>query len=195
MPDTIENSEPRSLPPPQRRPRLSRGVLAATALVGVLVAGAALGAGGSRIIERWQPRSVMLLQPAPIGSMKNDTPVAIAGEVAEIFGNKFVLQDASGRALVDTGPRGERRQVVVKGESVTIQGRFDRGVVRADVLARADGRNEAFGPPGPPHDHGPKGPKDGPKERMKDGPRDRPGPRAEAPPPPPADAPDASPVR
>jgi uncharacterized protein YdeI (BOF family) len=169
-------SEPKALPPPRRRLEVSRGAAAAGAVAVVLIAGAALGAGGTRLAQNWQPRSVMLLQPAPIEKMAERSPVAIKGDVAEIFGNKFVVQDASGRTLVDTGPRGENRMVVAKGETVTVQGRFDRGVVHADVLAHADGRNEAFGPP----DHGPKGPK---------GPKDGPGARADRgpPPPPPAD--------
>src|SRR4029079_1170312 len=105
--------------------------------------------------------------PAAIGDMREDTPVAVKGEVTDIFGNKFVIQDGSGRALVDTGPRGEDRRVVTKGEAVTVQGRFDGGIIRAQLIAHADGRNEAFG-------HGPKGgPKDGPKgpKGPKDGPR------------------------
>lgn len=179
MTDTGNSSEPRALPPPQRRIRLSRGTGAAAALAVVLIAGAALGAGGTKLAQNWQPRSVMLLQPAPIDKMAERSPVAIKGDVAEIFGNKFVVQDGSGRALVDTGPRGDDRVVVTNGETVTVQGRFDRGVVHADVLAHADGRNEAFGPP----DHGPKGPK---------GPKDGPGARADRgpPPPPDRDAPD-----
>jgi uncharacterized protein YdeI (BOF family) len=175
---TDENtSEPKALPPTQRRLRLSRGTVAAGAAAVMLIAGAALGAGGTRLAQNWQPRSVMLLQPAAIDKMAEQSSVAIKGDVAEVFGNKFVLQDASGRALVDTGPRGESRMVVAKGETVTVQGRFDRGMVRADVLVHADGRNEAFGPP----DHGPRGP-NGPK-----GPKDGPGPRADRGPPPPVD--------
>jgi uncharacterized protein YdeI (BOF family) len=180
MTDTGNTSESKALPPPQHRIRLLRGTGAAAAVAVVLIAGAALGAGGTRLAQNWQPRSVMLLQPAPIDKMAERSPVAIKGDVAEIFGNKFVLQDGSGRTLVDTGPRGEDRAIVAKGETVTVQGRFDRGVVRADVLAHADGR-KAFGPP----DHGPKGPKElkGPK-----GPKDGPGARADrGPPPPPAD--------
>jgi uncharacterized protein YdeI (BOF family) len=185
MTDTNHTSEPPALPPPQPRLRMPRSAMGAGALVAVLVAGAALGAGGTRIAERWQAQSVMLLQPAPIDKMTDASPVAIKGEVAEIFGNKFVMQDPSGRALVDTGPRGEDRPVVTKGETITVQGRFDRGIVRAEILAHADGRNEAFGPP-----HGPKGPK-GPKGSK--GPRggpgeDGPGARADrGPPPPPGD--------
>jgi hypothetical protein len=57
--------------------------------------------------------------------------------------------------------------VVAKGEAVAIQGRFDRGVLHAQIVAHADGRNESFGPP-------PRPPRGAP-----------PPPRADAPPPPP----------
>ena len=36
--------------------------------------------------------------------------IRLEGRVAEIFGNRFVLEDATGRTLVETGPRGERAQ-------------------------------------------------------------------------------------
>ena len=183
MPDIIDNCEPKALPPPSRRFGFSRRTAGATALACVLIGGAALGAGGTRLAQRWQPQSVMLLQPAPIDKMQNDTMISVKGEVAEIFGNKFVLQDASGRALVDTGPRGDGRMVAAKGEALTVQGRFDRGVIRAEVVVHADGRNEAFGPP--------HGPKDGPKDAAKDGPKGpkggpKDGPRADRGPPSPA---------
>ena len=190
MTNAENTSEPKALPPPRRGPRLSRGSLAIGALAVALIAGAALGAGGTRLAQNWQPRSVVLLQPAPIDRMAERSPVAIRGDVAEVFGNKFVVQDGSGRALVDTGPRGEDRTLVTKGETVTVQGRFDRGVVHAEVLAHADGRNEAFGPPdhGPRGPNGPKGPKDGPGARADRGPpapADRDAPDGDAPPPPP----------
>ena len=50
-----------------------------------------------------QPQAVMLLTPAPIGKLQPDSPVAVKGTVAEIFGNKFILQDDSGRALSISG--------------------------------------------------------------------------------------------
>jgi hypothetical protein len=184
MTDTENNSEPKALPPPRRRLRISRSTGVAGAVAVVLIAGAALGAGGTRLAQNWQPRSVMLLQPGLIDKMAERSPVAIRGDVAEVFGNKFVVQDGSGRALVDTGPRGEDRVIVAKGETVTVQGRFDNGVVHADVLAHADGRNEAFGPP----DRGPKGPKEAKGPKGPKGPKDGPGARADrGPPPPPAD--------
>jgi uncharacterized protein YdeI (BOF family) len=173
-----ENGDRKMLPPSRSwMPR--GGAVATTALAIVLIAGAALGAGGTRLAQNWQPQQVMLLQPAGIDKMTDGSAVAIKGEVSEVFGNKFVLQDASGRALVDTGPRGEDRAGATKGETVTVQGRFERGVVRAELIAHADGRNEGFGPP----PKGPKGPK-GAKE----------GPRADrGPPPPPEDDEDAPP--
>ena len=106
------------------------------------------------------------------------------GNVAEIFGNKFILQDDSGRALVDLGPRGEYGNPVTRGETVTVQGRFERGVIRAQVVAHADGRSDAFGPP----DRGPGGPE--PKAKGKKGAERGPPPpppfAERGPPPPPA---------
>jgi hypothetical protein len=159
MSDNDYTSEPKAMPPPRR---LSPRALGGGALLAVLVAGAAMGAGGSRLAERWQPQQVLLLQPAPIDQMRDDTPVAVKGDVAEIFGSKFIVQDGSGRALVETGPRGDRAPPAIKGETLTVQGRFDRGVLHAEIISHADGRNEAFGPPHGPK--GPKGPKGGPKE-------------------------------
>jgi hypothetical protein len=178
----IPNHQPNALPP--HRPRISSRMLGISAAVAILAAGAALGAGGTRLAQNWRPQPVLLLQPAPIGTMREGSAVAAKGEVAEIFGNKFVVDDGSGRALVDTGPRGEDRKIVAKGETVTVQGRFDRGVVHAQLLAHADGRNEAFGPPGPKGD--PKGPKEGPRAERDGPPPPPPRERAEgeAPPPP-----------
>lgn len=126
------------------------GALLAGIALAVLAIGAAAGAGGTRLAQRWQPQSVMLLQPTSVDQLQNDSPAAVKGDVAEIFGNKFILQDAGGRALVDLGPRGERSNNVAKGETVTVQGRFDHGVIQAQVVSHADGRSEAFGPPKPP---------------------------------------------
>ena len=188
MSDTPESNQPKALPPP-RGPRISTRTLGIAGAAAILAAGAALGAGGTRLAQNWRPQRVMLLQPAPIGDMREATPVAIKGEVADVFGNKFIVKDGSGRALVDTGPRGEDRGIVARGETVTVQGRFDRGVIHAQILAHADGRNEAFGPPGPKEGpKGPKGPKDGPRADH-DGPppRDRADRDAPRSPPPAAD--------
>jgi uncharacterized protein YdeI (BOF family) len=97
-----------------------------------------------------QPQAVMLLTPVAIGKLQASDVVAVKGSVAEIYGNKFILQDDSGRMLVELGPRGDDANVVTKGEQVAVQGRFDRGFIAAQVLSHADGRNQAFGPPAPP---------------------------------------------
>lgn len=97
-----------------------------------------------------QPQAVMLLTPVAIGRLQAADVVAVRGSVAEIYGNKFILQDDSGRMLVDLGPEGDDANVVTRGEQVSVQGRFDRGFIAAQVLSHADGRNQAFGPPPPP---------------------------------------------
>jgi uncharacterized protein YdeI (BOF family) len=97
-----------------------------------------------------QPQAVMLLTPVAIGKLQASDVVAVKGSVAEIYGNKFILQDDTGRMLVELGPQGEDGNVVTKGEQVAVQGRFDRGFIAAQVVSHADGRNQAFGPPRPP---------------------------------------------
>ncbi|TWB90643.1 hypothetical protein FBZ93_114204 [Bradyrhizobium macuxiense] len=163
--------------PPARRQARHRGLLAGAALA-VLMGGAAAGAGGMRVAEKWQPRSVMLLQPTAINALQPGSPVAVKGSVAEIFGNKFIVDDGSGRALVDLGPRGEDADTVTRGETVTVQGMFDRGIVHAQIVSHADGRTESFGHRPPPH------PGDPPRPRRAEAPPPPP-PRADAPPPPP----------
>jgi uncharacterized protein YdeI (BOF family) len=167
-----------AFPAPRRfgstRARLLSG--AAGVLLAAALGGAALADGPT---DPAQPQAVMLLTPGPIGKLQPDSPVAVKGTVAEIFGNKFILQDDSGRALVDLGPRGDGGNAVTKGEAVTVQGMFDAGFVKAQVLVHADGRAEAYGPPRPP--------------RPERGPGRPPGPRAErgadrGPPPPPPPA-------
>jgi hypothetical protein len=92
----------------------------------------------------------MLLTPVAIGKLQTSDVVAVRGSVAEIYGNKFILQDDTGRILVELGPRGEDGNVVTKGEQVSVQGRLDRGFITAQVVSHADGRNQGFGPPPPP---------------------------------------------
>ena len=144
--NSLSNANPSSAAPRQGR---YRGLFAGVALA-MLVVGAAAGAGGLRMAQSWQPQSVMLLQPTPVSKLAAGEPAAVKGSVTEIFGNKFILDDGTGRALVDLGPRGENADVVVKGETVTVQGIFDRGIMHARIVSHADGRNEAFDGPPPP---------------------------------------------
>ena len=137
-----------------RRARCKGRLLCAGVAVALLAVGITAGAGASHYVHAFWPRAVLLLQPTAIARMQVAAPVAIKGQVAEIFGNKFVVQDDTGRALVDTGPSGVRARPMSKGEAVTVQGRFAHGYIHAEVMTRADGTSEAFGPP-PHHHHGP----------------------------------------
>ncbi len=139
---------------PTQRSKTTRRLINGGALIAVLVIGAAGGAGAYHRFESFRPRAVLLLQPAPIAQMTDRGPVAVKGHVEEVFGNKFIVQDDSGRTLVDTGRRGESATPVTKGETVTIQGRLDRGIIHANVLTRADGTSESFDVGKHPPGHG-----------------------------------------
>jgi hypothetical protein len=160
---TDQSTLPPDAPAPRRSPR-SRYAIGAGVLVAVLGLGVFGGIAGAKMMHRWEPRQVLLLQPSAIGALKPHMTAALKGSVAEVYGNKFILQDDSGRALVDTGPLGNRGKFVEKGEAVTVQGRFDRGVVHAQLVVHADGRTQGFEPPrGPRPRHGgppPHGPAD-----------------------------------
>ena len=180
MTDGETTSEPKPAPPPWRRRFVPPGRLATGSLALVLIAGAALGAGGMRVAQNWRPRSVMLLEPTAISALQPGSPSAVRGRVSEIFGNMFTVDDGSGRALIDLGPHGQNAGAVIKGETVAVQGMFDRGIVHAQIVSHADGRTEAFGPPSPPPRREP------PPPRMAEAPPPPPPPRrAEGPPPPP----------
>lgn len=138
----------------------------------LLVLGAAGGAG-----------AVSLTRPAVEMAPTVATPVArlaassgivtVRGRVAEVYGDRFVIQDGTGRALVAAGRDGEAS--VTRGAPVMIQGRYDNGQMRARFLVDANGQVREVGPGGrPPHPHG--------------GPGAPPPPGAGAPPPPPPGA-------
>ena len=152
-------NQPSSSGPDTSPPRcgmFSRRLMNAGIVIVVLAVGAAGGAAIAHRVQRHHPHAVLLLQPAPIAGLPDASPVAVKGQITEIFGNKFIIQDDSGHTLVDTGPRGEGGKPVTKGETVTIQGRFNHGFIRAEVMTRADGTIEGFDPmKHPHHDHGP----------------------------------------
>lgn len=121
---------------------------------GLLVIGAVVGAGALRVTGGIPRQAGFVLQPSPIASMSERTPLAIKGQVAEIFGNKFIIADASGRALVGTGREGEGGGLVKTNETVTVQGRFEHGFLHASVIQHEDGRADLVGPPTGPPPHG-----------------------------------------
>ena len=139
------------------------------------------GAAGAVVMAESRPSVTMApVQPIAIRALASDEIVTIRGRVAEIYGNKFVMADASGRALVETGREGEGGLATV-GEPVTVQGRFERGAVHASFLVAPGNKITALGPIGGPRPgrHGPGGPRGDDHGPDRDGP----------PPPPPMAAP------
>ncbi|WP_232628079.1 DNA-binding protein [Methylobacterium sp. Leaf118] len=132
------------VPAARRRPALRRGLV-----VGALALPLALGATGLSLAQKGGIETTPL-EPVAISALAPSGAVAVKGEVAEIFGNKFILQDGSGRALVETGRHGEGSEVVRKGETVTVRGRFEKGFLHAASLTRADGTVTSLKPSGGP---------------------------------------------
>jgi len=146
--------EPASAPASRRTFNFgSRGRSAACA-ASLLIIGAVVGAGALRVAGGVPRQAGFVLQPSPIASLTEWTPAAIKGQVAEIFGNKFIIADGSGRALVETGREGEGGRLVKPNETVTVQGRFERGFLHASVIQHEDGRADLVGPPKGPPPHG-----------------------------------------
>ncbi len=158
---------------PSKR-RLGAKIVGGSALAGMLLVGAIAGAVAMKV-SRHDERQA-LLPPVAINAMADDSLVAVKGKVAEIFGNKFIISDETGRTLVDVGPEGSDAKLVAQNEEVTVQGRFDDGFVHAGMVIHGDGRVDELRPP---HPHGPRhGWRDfGPGAH-------RPGPGEDAPPPP-----------
>lgn len=120
------------------------------AAVAALLGAFAIGAGAAALTLGSRRAAVLSMAPAPITAMRDWSPVAVRGEVAEVLGNKFIVADDSGRALVDTGRAGEGATLVTRSEAVTVQGRFEHGFFHAAVITHADGRSDVVGPPAPP---------------------------------------------
>ncbi|QNE32400.1 hypothetical protein F1C10_10895 [Sphingomonas sp. NBWT7] len=177
----------------------SRGKTAIGAAL-LLIVGAAGGAGA---VQAARPTVEMApTVRTPIARLAATSGiVTVKGRVAEVYGDRFVVQDGSGRAMVAAGR--DAQGSVKAGQAITVQGRFDEGQLRASYLVDPDGGVAAVGPAGPrpgrpggpgPHEVGPRTPgHDGPPPPPPGG-LVPPPPGADAPPPPPpgcAPAPDA----
>ncbi|RWX81089.1 hypothetical protein EPK99_01795 [Neorhizobium lilium] len=138
--------------PPHKNRTRRRAAFGITAFA-ILALGAAAGAGAMKLASP----SIELapMTPVAISSMQDWSLVTVKGKVAEVFGNKFIVQDDSGRALVETGPSGESGTLVGLAEAVSVQGRFEHGFLHATYIVRQDGSIEVLGPAGGPPRHGP----------------------------------------
>lgn len=146
MTETLQSSTPAS-PTPTLTPapkRSRRGLV-----VGAIAAPLAFGAVGLSLAQTGA--SVMTpVAPTAISALTASGSIAAKGDVAEIYGNKFVMQDGTGKALVETGRQGEGGTLVKPGEAVTVQGRFENGFLHALLITRADGSQVRIGPAGGP---------------------------------------------
>lgn len=118
----------------------------------ILALGAAAGAGAMKLARPGM--ELAPTTPVAISAMQDWSLVTVKGKVAEVFGNKFIVQDDNGRALVETGPAGDNGKLVALNESVSVQGRFEHGFLHATYIIRQDGSVEALGPAGGPPRHG-----------------------------------------
>ncbi|KQT86166.1 hypothetical protein [Aurantimonas sp. Leaf443] len=177
----------------RRRAALLAGLFAAPLMLGTFAASAqtatvpapqAVAPGAvPPALPAAQPQRGPAAEPRRIGDLADMGSISISGRVVEIFGDRFVVEDDSGRALVETGREGAARTDVAVGDRVTVEGRFAGGALQARALTKEGGERvtlraprrgdegaERFadeGPRGGPR-HGPDGKRHGPRE---DGPR------------------------
>jgi hypothetical protein len=160
-------------------PRLPRKAGFGLSVGGLLVLGATGGAGAMALT-----RPIVEMAPTvttPIARLAGARGiVSMRGRVAEVYGDRFVVQDGSGRMLVDAGPRAAGN--LHPSEPILVQGRFDDGQLRARYLVDASGTVQEVGPPPTPPGH--RGPPPPPRGGPDAPPAGSPG----APPPPPPGA-------
>ncbi|RSV34977.1 hypothetical protein CA234_20385, partial [Sphingomonas sp. ABOLE] len=118
----------------------------AVAAAALLALGAAGGAGA---VQLTRPTVEMApTVPTAVARLAQTSGiVTVKGRVAETYGDRFVLQDGSGRTLVDAG-RGAAD--VQSGAALTVQGRYLDGQLHASYLVDGQGNVRAVGAPPPP---------------------------------------------
>ncbi|WP_019515155.1 hypothetical protein, partial [Sphingomonas sp. Mn802worker] len=132
-------------------PRVSRGQklgIAAAALVAIGVAGGAGAVSLTRPSIEMAPTVPTAIARLP----QSSGVVTVKGRVAEVYGNRFVVQDGSGRTLVDAGR--EAQNAVRVGTPMLVQGRYDQGQLRARFLVDSSGSVQEVGAPPPPPPQG-----------------------------------------
>lgn len=145
--------------------------IGAAALLAIGVAGGAGAVSLTRPSIEMAPTTPTAIAKLPASS----GVVTVKGRIAEVYGDRFVLQDASGRTMIDAGRDAD---AVSTGTTMTVQGRYDNGQLRASYLVDPAGRIDAVGPAGKRPPHHPGGPDGGPSAKGpgRDGPgRDGPG--------------------
>lgn len=128
-------------------PRLSRGPALGAGAALLLALGAAGGAGAVSLMR--PPIEMAPLNATPIGKLSSGSGVVtVKGKVIEVFGDRIVVQDQTGKTMIDVGRASDLGLAV--GQDVTAQGRYDDGQFRASYLVGSNGRVNAIGPAGAP---------------------------------------------
>lgn len=134
---TPESSKPNRL---STRAKIGAGVAT------LLLAGSAIGATG---VAMTRPTVAMAPStPVAIAAMPADSLVTIKGRVVELYGNRAIIGDGSGKTLVDLGRpdwTGLSAPLVKPGDQVTVQGFSRDGGIRTMFLVGADGKTVAVG--------------------------------------------------
>ena len=95
--------------------------------------------------------AVAFAQTVSIDQLGNSAGMNIQGEVSDVFGNRFVLDDGTGRVLVETGPERGQEYDIRAGERLTVYGEPDGDGFDAFRIVREDGSEievrSADGPP------------------------------------------------
>lgn len=126
---------------------------------GVAVLLALGGAAGAGAVAYTRPPVEMApTVPTAIAQVPQRSGITtVKGKVAEVYGDRFVLQDGTGRLLVDVGRDGSGQ--VRSGNALMVQGRYDNGQLRASYLVDPQGGVTQVGaPPPPPPPPPPRGP-------------------------------------
>jgi hypothetical protein len=152
---------------------MSQGTRLATGAV-LLAVGVAGGASATSLTRPGIEMAPTVVTPiAKLGSSTGI--VTIKGRVAEIYGDRALVSDSSGKTMVDID-RGHVSSLAIGGV-VLVQGRFDDGQLRASFLVGPGGNVEAIGRgphggrrPGPDKGPGQPGPRPGQPGPDMDGP-------------------------
>jgi hypothetical protein len=132
------------------RPTLGLAAIALLAIGGV--------AGGGIAHEFRPPIEMAPMHVVAIRALSSSSGiVAIKGRVAESFGSRLVVDDGTGRTLIDGGPHADSDTLAPLGAVIAVQGRFDRGAFHPSFLVDASGTVTPVGPP-PGHHPGRHGP-------------------------------------
>lgn len=141
---------------------MSQGARGMTA-VALLAIGAAGGASATSLTRPAIEMAPTVATPA--AKLAGATGiVSIKGRVAEAYGDRLILEDGSGRALIDAGR--DNGLSLAKGAAITVQGRFEDGQLRASFITTPDGEVVQVGPRGR---HGPDGKEHRGRNRREEG--------------------------